>query len=285
MNFRKWSRLLIRRPHIGWVVWLFPLFALIIAGYLFFQFLQSRGPMIKIYFDDVASVEAQKTPVVYRGVTVGHVENVELSPNSKKVQVNVRLIGDAGKLAVSGTRFWIVEPQVGFEGVRGLETIFKGPYIRLQPGPQGNKPKFSFEGKTGVDVSSDNAGTVSYHLIIRQVESINTGDKISYRGLKIGAVSKVELGEHSQYVDILINVEKRHSHLIRANSVFWIKKALKADLGLFGSNIEISSLENMIRGGISLATPDKPGAVAKAGGSFPLKDDPPKDWEKWTPKL
>ncbi len=268
------------KPSIVWMVWVFPIIAAVIAGWLFFDYWRHRGPLIKIIFNDASTVEEQKTPLRYLGINVGMVENVILSKNGKEVTVFARLTNNAKNLAASGTKFWIVKPQVDFEGVRGLETIFRGSYIRVEPG--GGKPATEFQGDSGSD---NNDLTVTYKLRTPQSDSISVGDSVTFRGLKVGMVSSVDLGPKSQLVEVQIAIEKQYAKLIRTNSIFWRKVGLQANLGLFKSEIKINSLESLMKGGIALAVPDAPGKRAPAKSVFALESAPPKDFEKWNPEL
>ncbi len=273
----------IRRTAYTIAIWMFPCLAAILCGWLAFDYYQRLGPMIKITFPDASNVEAQKTPLRFRGITVGRVEKVVLSPTTKEVVVSARLSREAKKLAVEGAQFWIVQPQVDFEGIRGLETIFRGSYIRIEAGK--GEPRLAFQGKTGDDVNDTTAGTITYILRSRITESINPGDSVTYRGLKVGAVSGVRLDRASQWVEIQVSIERQYGKLIRNNTVFWKKVGVQAKLGLFKSELKISSLESLIKGGIAFATPNEAEPRAKSYSRFILESGPPKDWEAWIPKL
>lgn len=270
-------------PWSNWTLWLFPVFAVIFTALVFFEAWRDRGPMITLRFSDASSVEAQKTPLRFRGIKVGTVESVELSKDTTEVVVKARLVRSAKDLATEGSRFWIVQPQVDFEGVRGLETLFKGPYIRVEPGK--GKPKLEFAGHTGDSLAENNVGTVSYVLESGFAESVDAGDPIFYRGLKVGAVAGVRLTPTAQGVEINIHIEKKFAKLVRSNTSFWQKSGVHANLGLFNSEIRVGSLENLLKGGISFATPNEAGPAAKANDKFRLTTDAPKDWIHWVPKL
>lgn len=240
--------------------------------------------MIKIEFDDAASIEPQRTTLRYRGVTIGHVESVELSPDTKKVMVFARLNAEAEAVAMEGSKFWIIHPQVGYDGIRGLETIIKGPYIRVDIG-KGTKVQKQFTGFIGDPELAESQSVKPFVLTTREVKSIDAGDAITYRGLRVGKVYKVELSEKAQGVNIHINIEKQYARLVREKTVFWIKTAVDAKIGLLGADIKINSLDTIMRGGIALAVPDKAGEIAPAKKVFGLQDEVPKDWISWSPQL
>lgn len=269
----------------SWYVWIFPLFAIAICAWLLVQHMSEQGPLIKIFFDEGANLQPEKTPLRYRGVTIGMVKKLVLSEDGKKVVADVRLINSAKNFAVKGSKFWIVSPKVSFQGISGLETLIEGNYITVQPGKEDSPQELEFAGKVQSDSNDPLENTVAYTLEAKNVESISVGDSVTYRGLKIGSVSRVSLSKTGQSVLVQINIENRYLRVIRTNTVFWRKMAIKADLGLFKSEVRVSSLESFLRGGIDLVTPDNAGEIANAQSKFALSDNPPKDWEKWNPRL
>src|SRR5690606_13024372 len=116
-------------------------------------------------------------------------------------------------------------------------------------------------------------------------ESIPQGAGITFRGLKIGSITKVHVAKGGQMINIQINIENRFTWLIRTNTVFWRKVGVHAKLGLFDSEIKVNSLESIMSGGLELATPNPPGSMAKALQKFTLASKPPKDVNKWNPIL
>ncbi|MCC6137332.1 MAG: MCE family protein, partial [Bdellovibrionaceae bacterium] len=116
-------------------------------------------------------------------------------------------------------------------------------------------------------------------------QSIDTGDAVTYRGLKVGSVGKIELADKAQGVNVHIHIQKQFSKLICDQTAFWIKSAVDAKFGLLSADIKINSLDTIMRGGIALAVPNVPGALSPAKKTFLLQDTPPKDWISWSPAL
>lgn len=270
----------------NWYVWLFPFIALCICGYLLFHYIAHRGPRIRISFEDGANIQPEKTEVRFRGVPIGMVRDVEISKDNKEVIAVVDLQKDAKGLAVEGTKFWIVTPRVSLQGISGLETIIGGPYIALSPGHDESRLEKEFKGKVGpTEVEDPQEDVTAYYLETPTVDSINIGDAVTFRGLRVGTVSKITLNKTGQLVQIQINIQNHYVRLIRTNTVFWRKTALQAHLSLFKSEIKMSSLESMLKGGVELFTPTDAGEIAKSQTKFALQNGPPKDSEKWNPVL
>lgn len=269
----------------SWYVWIFPAVALVLSGWLFVEYFKQRGPTVRILFDDATGLQAEKTRVRHRGVTIGLVKAVYLSDDGKDVVAEVVLERHAARFAAAGSKFALVSPKVGFEGISGLETIFEGTYIAAQPGAAGAAEKTEFKGRLGLETSEPLDETSPYSLETDQLGSVGPGDPVSFRGLNVGNVGKVALSRNARTVLVQINVQNRYAKLVRSNTVFWRKTGVQAKLGLFNSELKISSLDSLMRGGIDFSTPDDAGPAAKAGTKFALNAAPPKGAEKWNASL
>lgn len=268
-----------------WALWLFPVMALGICGYLFADYLRERGPTVKISFDEASSLQPEKTRVKFRGVSIGLVKKVYISKDNKDVVAEISLQRNAKQFAVEGSKFWVVSPKVGLSGISGLETIFEGTYIAVHPGDPDGPAKNDFKGKLSEEVSQNQDNTSTYLLESPSVESVSTGDSVTFRGLAIGTVTNVGLSKNSQLGVVQISIQNKYVKLIRTNTVFWRKVGIQAKLGLFGSEVKVNSMDSILHGGVELFTPDNPGEVAKALAKFPLLSAPPKGSEKWNPVL
>src|SRR5262245_62003679 len=102
------------------VVWIVPVVAAIVAGWLVYDRYRQYGPDITIRFRDGSGVRPGQTPVLYRGVPVAEVTRVTLSEDQRSVEVRARVQRSASSIAREGSGFWIVRPEVGLEQVQGL---------------------------------------------------------------------------------------------------------------------------------------------------------------------
>lgn len=268
----------------NWYIWIFPLCAILVTGWLGYDYYSKRGPHIRIYVEDAAGIRPEKTTVRFRGVPIGTVKDVSFSRENRLAVADILLRKDAKSFAVEGSRFSLIKPRVGFQGVTGLETIFEGTYFEVTPGPEGGQPKYEFKAlPTPPTESLEN--TSAYLIQADDVESVVVGDGVTYRGMKVGSVTRLSLLTGGQKIDIQINVENRYAHLVRSNTVFWRKVGVQAKLGLFGSEIKLNSMESIVRGGLQFATPSQPGPPAKSLQRFVLAPAAPKDAVKWKPVL
>ncbi len=101
----------------------------------------------------------QGDPVRLRGISVGEVISVQLDATGDAVEAHLQLLSEYSDLAREGTQFWVEHPQVGFQGVRGLDTLVGGRYIAVAPGPLKSEPRNQFEGLAEAPVTDlDPAG-------------------------------------------------------------------------------------------------------------------------------
>ncbi|MGE0173980.1 MAG: MlaD family protein [Oligoflexales bacterium] len=246
-------------------VWLFPVGVAVITAILYFNSTRKKGIEVTISFAQAGKIEPEVTPLRYRGVEVGTVSAVELSRDIKSVIVKARLERFADRLAVSGTKFTIVTPKIGVDGVKGLDTLVSGAYIDIEPGD--GLPMTQFSGATFEDSSMN---VTIYHLRTRQAQSVDVGDSVTFRGLKVGEVIEADVSDDFEWVDLKIGIDKKFAKLVRVNSHFWVPEAVSADIGFFSAKLKVSSFEEAVKGSVAFSTPKPMGKIAAQGKTFVL---------------
>jgi paraquat-inducible protein B len=265
------------------VVWVVPVLALVAAGYYVRERQRDRGPDIVLAFSDASGVKAGDTTVNYRGADVGQVTGLELSGDSRRVLVKVRLRGSAGAFAKEGARFWIVRPEISAGSVSGLGTIVSGPYIEAVPGT--GRAATAFDGLQKAPTWTGDGLEVVLHA--DRLERIQPDAPVYYRGIQVGTIREARLGANATHVDITLTIWGPYRQLVRANSMFWTVKGADIQGGVFsGVKVSLGSLRTLLQGGISFASPDDPvGKPVEDGKDFTLYDEPKKEWLTWTPQL
>ena len=77
-NFTNVSEALIREKKSFSIVWIVPIVALLIGGWLVYKAISEKGPTITIVFKNADGLEAGKTKIKYKDVEIGKVESIEL---------------------------------------------------------------------------------------------------------------------------------------------------------------------------------------------------------------
>jgi len=271
-------------------VWIVPVLALGVVGYLVWsQVMRDRGPLITIMFHDASGIEPG-SEIVHRGVTVGVVRSMALSPDLLSVSVTAELRPDADGLAVVGTSFWIVRPEVSLERIAGLDTLVGPQYIALSPGdPAGNRVGsfVALDAPPRIAPADDQA----LRLTMRsdRLGNLSAGSPVLYREIRVGEVRHAELSDDATGVMVTIEIEPRFAPLVYTNTRFWRSGGVGVDFGLFrGLSVEADSLDALLQASISFATPEresKRGERVESGASFDLEDGADEDWLKWTPAV
>ena len=119
------------------IVWLVPLIALAIGGWLVYKAISEKGPTVTITFKSAAGLEAGKTKIKYKDVELGQVDSIELDDALSQVILKAELVKKAEKFISEKTRFWVVRARIAAGSVSGLGTLFSGAYIGLDPGQPG----------------------------------------------------------------------------------------------------------------------------------------------------
>jgi len=251
-----------------------------------FHELYNRGPEITIDFADGSGVEAGKTLLEFKGVSAGTVSAVELKPGLGGVRIRLRLKRAAASLADAGARFWIVHPEIGFSGVRGLDTLVTGVRLNVLPGNGPPAERFTgLEIPPAPDVIDQGR---AFELRSDRLGSLTTGAPVFYREFKVGKVEASRLSDDSTAVLIRIHIDSPYPDLVRANTRFWNTGGFSFKVSLFGgAELKDTSLESLVTGGVAFATPDDGplAPAASADAQFSLAAEPDKDWLKWSPRI
>lgn len=270
-----------RRPIL--LIWLVPIFAAIIAGYYFYDYLQGRGLTITLTFSDATGLVAGQSPIMHLGVGIGQVSDIRLSPDQTHAEVRVRLQRAAKSFASNGATFWIVRPEISAESISGLGTVLSGPFIDSIPG--NGQPQTEFTGLDKAPATLEEGLRVV--LKTPRMDHLQSGASVYFRGIEVGLIEDIKLSADSTGVDVHTFIRHRYSSLVRSNSQFWIISAVDVRGGLLsGVQMKVGSLPSLLSGGIAFATPDKNiGEPAQNGATFGLYDEPKKDWLDWAPVI
>ena len=228
------------------------------------------------------------TSIRYKGLEVGKVERVELTPDLQAVMLYARVTQATQQIARAGTQFWVVKPEVSLTRAANLETLVSGQYLEVLPATKAGNRQVNFVALAAAP--TDNAREEGLRLVLRAARrgSIKPGVVVSYREVPVGKVTDFELGPTSDRVLIHILIEPRYAPLVRTGSRFWNASGIGVDAGLFsGVKVRTESLEALLEGGIAFASPDNAqmGGPAQAGQTFVLNDELKEEWLRWAPKI
>lgn len=264
-------------------IWVVPVVAAFIAGYLFYGGIKEHGPEITIRFRDGSGVKVGVTPIRYRGVQVGEVTAVELSQDQQHVEIKARLQRSATAIAREGSVFWIARPEVGIGNITGLSTVITGPEIQALPGAGEARSEF-----TGLESAPAALELKGLKIVLRtgRLGSLQRNSPVYYRGVEVGVVQEASLAPDASGVHVHVLIRQRYAPLVRANSVFWNVSGVSLSGGLFrGVEFKLESLRSLAAGGINFATPDGGARPAREGQVFMLHAEGRREWLAWAPRI
>jgi paraquat-inducible protein B len=272
-----------RWPYL--LIWLVPVLVAVGVGFYFKDYFEHRGPLVTIKLNSAEGLRPGETPLLHRGVTIGQVAGIELSEDHRHALVKVRLERHQEDFAKEGASFWIVRPEVSISGLQGLGTLISGPYIDSAPGNSDGAKKTFF---TGMPKAADPFGEgleLTVHAPL--LDHLQDHSPVYYRGIQVGAVRDIRLGNQADRIEAHIVVWRRYVPLVRSHSKFWAMSGFDAKGGLFsGVTLKLESLKAIVSGALAFATPDKDmGDPVRDGADFALEKEEPDHWADWAPKI
>ena len=249
----------VRKSRIS-LVWLIPVVAAVIAGFLAWRTLSQQGSLITISFRGGDGLVAGQTRVRYKAVELGQVESVRLSSDIKNVQVTVRMRREADPFLTESARFWVVRPRLSSGSLAGIETLVSGAYIEMDPGDGAGDKKYDFTGlETPPAVRRGEPGT-TFKLSSERLGSLASGAPVFYRDIGVGEVLDYDIGNGLGPISLTVFVRAPYDKLVRTGSKFWNASGLSLQVGADGLHLELASLQAVLNGGVAYDAPRDPNA-------------------------
>ncbi|EAS44863.1 MCE family protein [Photobacterium profundum] len=240
-------------------LWLLPLLALVLAGWLVFKAVNDAGERIQIHFNDAAGLIAGRTTIRYQGLEVGIVRDVNLSEDLQSIYVDADIYPKAVQTLKENTRFWLVKPKASITGISGLDALVSGNYIALQPGEGKTTNKFTALDTQPADTPLGEGLTLQ--LRSPDLGSVSIGSQVFYKKIPVGEVYNYTLSENRKQVLIDVTIKPQYSELITNKSRFWNVSGMSANIGFNGVDVQFESLSAMIGGAIAFDSPDEGVAI------------------------
>jgi len=271
-------------PRRNWsLAWILVLLAVAFTGFVLVRSAIVRGPAISVQLEDGHGIKAGDQ-IRFRGIVVGDITQVTLNERGAGVIAYARLAPEASSIAVAGSRFWVVRPQVGLEGVAGIETIVGPRYIAVLPGEGLSQRHFVGLAEPPA-VESIHPDDLEITLFAQQRGSIRKGAPVLFRQVRVGTVMSVGLAGDGATVEARVHIERAYRQLVRPESKFWDSGGVDAEVRITGVSVRVPSLEALLSGGVSFATPPNAGEAVRTGQRFMLASEPDDDWLEWDPAI
>ncbi len=255
-------------------IWILPIVALMIGSWLLYKSYRDAGIDIVVHFLSAEGITIGKTKVVYKGITIGVVRDIEINPGINSVALHLEMDRKTKKGLVEDTKFWLVKPEVSAGRVSGLDTLLSGSYIAVQRGVS-KVERREFTSLTEAPPVQSDAPGLHIKLTAKNLGSIQRDTQIYYKNIPIGSVQGYKLNENQDGVIIDAYIEPQYKSLIKTRTRFWNSSGINFKGGLSGFQFRMESMAALIYGGISLYTPkyQSMSPVAENDRTYPLYEE------------
>ena len=235
-------------------VWIIPILAVLLGGYMVVHTWLMEGPEITVAFDTAEGLTAGKTKVKYRNVDMGLVDKVVLTDDFQGVIAKIKLEPQARSMLSEDTRFWLVTARLGMGNISGLDTLLSGAYLQLAPGT-GKLGKRAYVALETPPLTPTGAPGLRLQLYSDDAGSVSTGDSIVYRGYKVGRVESTRFDSDRRQVNYNIFIDAPFHEFIDSSVRFYNISGISVNAGAEGLEISTGSMDTVLFGGITFGTP------------------------------
>ncbi|RUR30469.1 intermembrane transport protein PqiB [Vreelandella nanhaiensis] len=255
-------------------IWIVPIVAIIIGLWLVYDNYTSRGTLITLTMNNAEGIEAGNTLIRSRNVEIGRVQSVQLSDDLSHAVITARIQPQADSMLREDSRFWVVKPRIGREGISGLGTVLSGAYIQLEPG-NSEEQRREFPVSDVPPVATSGMAGLNINLISQLGNSLRVGDPVSYQGYTVGRVEETSFDPESRTMHHQVFIEEPYAQLVTDSTRFWTSSAVDFRLDANGFRVNVESFEALLGGGVTFGVPeDLPmGRPVEPGAQFNLYTD------------
>jgi paraquat-inducible protein B len=248
------------RRHFS-AIWLIPILAGLIAGYLGIRSYTQQGDVITISFRTADGLSVGQTAVKYKAVTLGTVEGITLNKDMTGVNVRVHMMAHTNDLLTDHARFWVERPRLTSAN---LTDIVSGTYIQVDPGAAGGTYQNTFVGlENQPSLPADEQGT-TYVLHANRIGSLTDESPVYFRDVNVGKVLGVDIGDGFGPVTVNVFVRAPYDKFVKPTSHFWNASGFSVKVGAGGLHVELQSLQSALSGGVAFDTPVNSAKAAQA---------------------
>lgn len=238
-----------RRWHFN-SIWLVPLVALAVAGWMLYQNWASQGQLIEIIAPNAEGITAGKTKVKARNVDVGSVKSIHLSDDYSHAVIQVQMNADTYDMLNKDTKFWVIKPRIGREGVSGLGTILSGAYIEMEPGKSGSLVlKYKMLSQPPLSTQEDQG--IRLRLRSHGISKMDVGTPVHFNGYEVGYIEEVGFDPKTADITYRVFIHAPYDKLVNSSVQFWLTPGFQISSSVRGVQVKMDSLETFLSGGIS----------------------------------
>jgi paraquat-inducible protein B len=236
------------------IIWVIPLLALCIGGWMIYQQWQNKGILVTVSFESAEGLEVGKTKVKSRNVDIGTLIGVRFNDERTRIIASIEIDKSMDDFLRTDSQFWIVKPRIGTNGISGIGTILSGAYIEVYPGTF-KKASNRFVGLERPPITQLNAAGLHLTLESDHGSGLSVGDPIIYRGFTVGRILTYSFDTISKQAKYDVFIEAPYDALVTSNSHFWNVGGISLESSAQGFKLNIATLESFLTGGVEFEVP------------------------------
>lgn len=236
-------------------IWIVPIVAIAIGLWLIYDNYASRGTLITLTMESAEGIEAGNTLIRSRNVEIGRVQSVRLSDDLSHAVMTARIQPEAEDMLREDSRFWVVKPRIGREGISGLGTVLSGAYIQLEPGAE-ELPRREFPVSETPPVAPAGQAGLRLSLTSQLGNSLRVGDPVSYQGYTVGRIEENRFEPQSRTMQHQVFIEEPYTALVTDSTRFWTSNGVDFRLDADGVRVSVESIEALLGGGVTFGVPE-----------------------------
>jgi paraquat-inducible protein B len=240
------------------VVWVIPILASLIVGYLGVKAVLNRGEVVTVTFSKAAGAKPGETQVLYQGIQAGRVLKIEPNADGRRLDFQLRLVPAAKNGLNTNARFWLIGANPNLTDLSSLKAVVSGVAIGYAPG-DGGEPADRFEGLDHAPLILPGDKGTRYTLHAHTLNSIHEGSIVLFHGQPIGKAIAVRF-DGIEGFRLGVFIYRPYDSLIRPGARFWKITPLHLSFTGGGISANLAPLSTLLAGGIDLeidnAAPD-----------------------------
>ncbi len=266
----------VRRSRRISIIWLVPIVAIAIGGWLAYDTLSKQGPTIKVTFDSGEGLQPGQSQLKYKDIVFGTVKHLDLTPDKWHVVVTIETIKQAEPLLTDKAIFWVVKPRLFAGNISGLDTLLSGAYVAMMPDYTGTgAKKHEFVGQEDPPILQEHIAGTTFYLKSPRIGSVSAGSPIFFRDITVGEVLGWDSADLTEGVQVKAFVRAPYDAYVHNETRFWNASGILVSFSGTGLHVQMESLRALLFGGIAFDTPERDihTATAQENHTFPLFAD------------
>ncbi|PIE55774.1 MAG: hypothetical protein CSA34_07635 [Desulfobulbus propionicus] len=225
-------------------------------------------------------------PVLFKGVAVGEITTVSLSPTDDEILMDIMIFNDYRHLVKPATVFWNtsgvqIDASLSQFNVNlgSLQSALAGGIAFTTPVMDQQSAKTApqhtlftlYNSYTEAEqaVPALHPKGLRIRLTAKTMPPLKPGASIYYNNIVVGKVLDFRLGKNSRDVELLALIHQQYQDLVTTTSRFYNRSGISVNAGLDGISLQTGPLEAILAGGIGFFTLEK-GTAVNEGHTFSL---------------